>query len=150
MSRLFFRNRSLPPPPCDIAIILREGQLAQDFLFEPGFPDSAMTTSCHPVMGATSSGAHNGGQDSFVQPWSASLSLYCQASSPLGATTSQDFPAILRAHPFTESMLAFFLEVRWLLRCKRHASAPCLRYPQMTTGHYRGGLIPCQTACARF
>ena len=24
-------------------------------------------------------------------------------------------------------MLTFFLEVRWLLRCKRHATTPCLR-----------------------
>lgn len=57
----------------------------------------------------------------------ASLNLNGQAGSPLRATTSQDLPAVLRAHPLTESMLTLFLEVRWLLRCKRHTITPCLK-----------------------
>lgn len=62
MSRLRFRNRSLSPPPCDIVIIIEEGQLAQDFPFEPRSPDSVLTRYRHPVLGATLPGAHNGGQ----------------------------------------------------------------------------------------
>jgi len=55
------------------------------------------------------------------------LNLYGQARSALRATTSQDLPAILCAHPLAESMLTLFLEVRRLLGCKRHAITPCLR-----------------------
>lgn len=86
------------------------------------------------------------GEDSFVKPWPAWLDLYSQAGPPLRTTTSQDLSAIFRAHPLTKSMLAFLLEVRWLLKCKGHKITPGL-IDSRITGHYRDGLAACQTTC---
>ena len=69
----------------------------------------------------------NGGRRFLREALAASLNLNGQAGSPLRATTSQYLPAILRTHSLTESMFTFFLEVRWLLRCERHAITPYLR-----------------------
>jgi len=84
------------------------------------------------------------GEDSFVKPWPAWLDLYSQAGPPLRTATSQDLSAIFRAHPLTKSMLAFLLEVRWLLKCERHKMTPGLIDPRIT-GHYKDRLAACQT-----
>ena len=47
-----------------------------------------------------------------------------QPSPSFGASTSQDPTPIFRAHALTETMFAFLLEIRWLLRCKGHGAPP--------------------------
>jgi len=44
-------------------------------------------------------------------------------------------------------MFTFFLEVRWLLRCKRHAITPYLQHSWTQGYYYRDGVVPCQTTC---
>ena len=50
-----------------------------------------------------------------------------QTRSALGSTTGQDFPAVLRAHAFAETVFSLLFEVRGLLKRKRHADHPFKR-----------------------
>lgn len=45
-------------------------------------------------------------------------SLHRQTRTPFGPATSQHTTAILCAHALAETVLAFFLEVGWLLKCE--------------------------------
>lgn len=47
-----------------------------------------------------------------------------QTSAALGSAAGQDFPPVLCAHAFAETVFSLFLEVRRLLKRKRHTCHP--------------------------
>jgi hypothetical protein len=71
-----------------------------------------------------------------------------QTGSTLRSTPSQNLSAVLCAHAFTESMFAFFLEIRWLLIRKRHTIHSFTKKIR-ERAHYRDEGIPCQTGISR-
>lgn len=50
--------------------------------------------------------------------------LYRQTRAALGSTAGQDSPAVFRAHAFAEPVFSLLLEVRRLLKRKRHTGHP--------------------------
>jgi len=91
------------------------------------------------LLGTTESGGRNGGGKFLREALASVPDLYGQAGPPLRTATSQDLSAVLCAHPLTKSMFTFLLEVRWLLKCKRHTITPGLKDSRIT-GYYRDGL----------
>jgi hypothetical protein len=47
-----------------------------------------------------------------------------QPGPSLRTATSQDPTPVFRAHALSETVLAFLLEIRWLLKCKGHGAPP--------------------------
>ena len=56
-----------------------------------------------------------------------------QPGPSLRTSTSQDPTPVFRAHALSETVLAFLLEIRWLLKCKGHGNPPLTIIKKRTT-----------------